>query len=169
MDRDGNIQAIRKWAEIIVYLSQANRFPKELNNIKITSHLPKHLPPQYTAIIKWVKNSISFDDVNIEITSKYNSLFLIEEIMGTKNDRNRHLRIELLAKREDISMLNSGGRMSTDFKCPFVQEYRRRLIIELRKRPKLLPPEVQLFIPSEYRNPGDRIKIICNKSAQNNP
>ncbi|CAF4886861.1 unnamed protein product, partial [Rotaria sp. Silwood2] len=62
-----------------------------------------------------------------------------------------------------------GGRMSTDFKCPFVQKYRRRLIIELRKRPELLPPEVQLFIPSEYRNPGDRIKIICNKSAQNSP
>jgi hypothetical protein len=156
--------------------------------------------------------------------------------MGTINDRNRHLRIELLDKKEYNSMLNSGkisifgqlydideflpspkllicskcnqpghvktncksssfeicrrcgddrnnnenhkeckitchhckgDHVSTDYKCPFIQEYRRRLIIELRKRPDLLPPDIQLFIPSEYREQGERTKIIVNKSVQN--
>ncbi|CAF3040876.1 unnamed protein product [Rotaria sp. Silwood2] len=84
----------------------------------------------------------------MEITAKYKSLCLIEETMGTKSDRNHHLRIEILDKIEYISMLNNGDHISTDFQCPFVQEYRRRLIKELRKRPDLLPSEVQLFIPS---------------------
>ncbi|CAF1400133.1 unnamed protein product [Rotaria sordida] len=86
--------------------------------------------------------------------------------MGTINDRNRHLRIELLDKKEYNAMVNSGDHVSTDYKCPFIQEYRRRLINELRKHPDLLPPDIQLFIPSEYREHGERTKIIFNKSAQ---
>jgi len=86
IDNAGNIQAISKSAEIIVYLAQPNRYPKEINNIKITPHPPKHLPPQYSAILKWVNNYISFDDVKEEIKTKYESLFLIEEIIGTIND-----------------------------------------------------------------------------------
>ncbi|CAF4389886.1 unnamed protein product, partial [Rotaria sp. Silwood2] len=96
IDRDGNIQAISKSTEIIVYLSQANRLPKELNDIKIILHPPRDLPPQYTAILKWAKSSVSFDDIKMEITAKYKSLCLSEETMGTKSDRNRNLRIELL-------------------------------------------------------------------------
>jgi hypothetical protein len=60
-----------------------------------------------------------------------------------------------------------GDHVSTDYKCPFIQEYRRRLIIELRKHPDLLPPDIQLFIPSQYREQGERTKTIFNKSAQN--
>lgn len=236
IDKDGNIRAIVKSTEIAVYLSQAKRYPAEINNIKIIPHPPKHLPPQHTAILKWVKNSISFGDLKDELKIKYNSLFLIEEIMGTINDRNRHLRIELLDKKEHNDMLNSGkisifgqlyeveeflpspkllicskcnqpghvrnnckiasfdicrrcgddrnnndnhkecsinchhckgDHVSTDYKCPFIQEYRRRLIIELRKKPDLLPPDIQLFIPSEYRVQGERTKKICNKSTHN--
>ncbi|CAF0990987.1 unnamed protein product [Rotaria sordida] len=155
--------------------------------------------------------------------------------MTTINDRNRHLRIELLDKKKYNAMINSGkisifgqlydideflsspkllicskcnqrghvkhnfksssfdicrgcgddrsnndnhkeckinchhckgDHVSTGYKCPFIQEYRRRLTIELRKHPDLLPPDIQLFIPSEYREQGERTKIIFNKSAQ---
>ncbi|CAF3903586.1 unnamed protein product, partial [Rotaria magnacalcarata] len=41
------------------------------------------------------------------------------------------------------------------------------LIIELRKHHDLLPPDIQLFIPPEFREQGERTKIIFNKSAQN--
>ncbi|CAF1314756.1 unnamed protein product [Rotaria sordida] len=99
IDKEGKIRAIVKSTGIAVYLSQVNRYPKELNNIKITPRPRKHLPHQHTAILKWVKNSISFDDLKDELKAKYNSLFLIEEIMRTINDRNRHLRIELLDKK----------------------------------------------------------------------
>ncbi|CAF1304812.1 unnamed protein product [Adineta steineri] len=236
IDKDGNLQVISKSAEIIVYLSQQKRYPKELNNIKIISHPPKHLPPQFTAILKWVKNSISFDDIKEEINAKFKSIYLIEEIIRTINDRNRHIRIELSEKQEYISMLNSGkisifgnsydvdeylpspkilicskcnqpghirkncqtsrfdickrcggdrtnaeehknctiqchhckgDHTAIDFKCPFIQEYRRRLIIELRNRPDLLPPGVQLFIPTDFREQGERTKVIRNKSAEN--
>lgn len=235
IDKEGNIRIIVKSTEINVYLSQANRYPKQVNDIKITPYPPKHLPPQHTAIVKWVKNTISLGDLKDELKIKYNSIFLIEEIMGTINDRNRHLRIELLDKKEYNSMLDrgkisiygqlydideflpspkllictkcnqpghvkincrssnfeicrrcgddrnnknnhkectikchhcKGEHISTDYKCPFIQEYRRRLIIELRKRPDLLPPDIQLFIPSEYREQGERTKVIYNESAR---
>ncbi|CAF4553232.1 unnamed protein product [Rotaria sp. Silwood2] len=51
IDGNGNIQAISKSTEIIVYLSQANRLPKELNNINIRTHPTRHLPLQYTAVL----------------------------------------------------------------------------------------------------------------------
>ena len=73
IDKEGNIRAIGKSTEIAVYLSQVNRYPTEINNIKITPHPPKHLPPQHTAILKWVKNSISFDDIKEELKVKYKS------------------------------------------------------------------------------------------------
>ena len=49
IDMNGNIQIISKAAKIIVYLSQTNRYPKELKNIKLTPFPPKHLPPKHTA------------------------------------------------------------------------------------------------------------------------
>jgi len=38
IDTDGNIQAISKSTETVVYLFQASHYPKELNNIKIISY-----------------------------------------------------------------------------------------------------------------------------------
>ncbi|CAF4571394.1 unnamed protein product, partial [Didymodactylos carnosus] len=53
-----------------------------------------------------------------------------------------------------------GDHVSTDFKCPIIKEFRRHLIIEMRKHPERLPPDTQLFIPSDFRQQNDRTKSI---------
>ncbi|CAF1667763.1 unnamed protein product, partial [Didymodactylos carnosus] len=77
-------------------------------------------------------------------------------MMGTINDRNRHIRIELSDKKEYEVLLNCG-------KIPLYFEVEMN---ELKRNPNILPPGVQLFIPSEYRNPGERLKSIYNKTTQ---
>jgi hypothetical protein len=47
-----------------------------------------------------------------------------------------------------------GVHLSTDYRCPVIVKYRGELIDELRRRPELLPIDVQLFIPVEFRNGG---------------
>ncbi|CAM4855057.1 unnamed protein product [Rotaria socialis] len=44
--------------------------------------------------------------------------------------------------------------LATDYRCPIIIKYRRDLIDVLRKKPELLPQNVQLFIPVEFRNGG---------------
>ncbi|CAF3326556.1 unnamed protein product [Rotaria socialis] len=58
-----------------------------------------------------------------------------------------------------------GDHTSTDYKCPTIQEYTGNLVMELRKRPDILPVNAQIFIPSECRQNGEKNKIIENKLA----
>ncbi|CAF2015118.1 unnamed protein product [Rotaria magnacalcarata] len=234
VDRDGNIQALTKHIDLYVYLCKEERYPKEINNIKITPHTPKHLPTQRSTILKWINNTISFNELKNELSEKYKSIYSIEEILGTANERNRHVRVDFSDQKEYNDILNSGkitiyGQLydvdeylpapkllictkcnqpghtkklcsyslfeicrrcgkdrkneedhktcqikchncqgdhtSTDYKCPTIQEYRRNLVIELRKRPDILPVNAQIFIPSECRQNGEKNKIIENKLA----
>ncbi|CAF1170016.1 unnamed protein product, partial [Rotaria sp. Silwood1] len=54
--------------------------------------------------------------------------------------------------------------LSTNYKCPLLNNYRKQIINELRKHPEKLLQKIQLFIPSEYRNQNDKTKVIQNKS-----
>ncbi|CAF2107994.1 unnamed protein product [Rotaria magnacalcarata] len=235
VDRDGNIQALTKNIDLYVYLCKEERYPKEINNIKITPHTPKHLPTQRSTILKWINNTISFNELKTELSEKYKSIYSIEEILGTANERNRHIRVDFSDQNEYNDILNSGkitiyGQLfdvdeylpapkllictkcnqpghikkicsyslfeicrrcgkdrkneedhktcqikchncqgdhtSTDFKCPTIQEYRRNLVIELRKRPDILPVNAQIYIPSKCRQNGEKNKIIENKLAR---
>ncbi|CAF4475284.1 unnamed protein product [Rotaria magnacalcarata] len=203
IDVDGNIQIIIKSTDLYVYLCKSDRYPKEVHNIKIKPIPPIHLPPQHTVIIKWVNNSFTDDDVREELNMKFESLFSIESMQGTMNERNRHIKVEMFNKNECNKLLNSGkvnlgGLMYSadeflpsprilicnrcnlsshtkktcsnsdvdlcrrcDYKCKIIDKYRREMIEELKKHPERMPPEVQLFIPSEYRS-DDRIKTIYN-------
>jgi hypothetical protein len=51
-----------------------------------------------------------------------------------------------------------GEHESTSYQCPIVDEFRKELIARIQNRPNLLPHNVQLFIPSEYRAEGEREK-----------
>jgi hypothetical protein len=54
-----------------------------------------------------------------------------------------------------------GEHVSTDFRCPAIQDYRRELIQHLQQHPDSLPDDVQLFIPSKYRQLG--AKMLGNR------
>ncbi|CAF2126218.1 unnamed protein product [Rotaria magnacalcarata] len=47
-----------------------------------------------------------------------------------------------------------GDHIASDYRCPVITKFRGELIDELRKRPDLLPQNIQLFIPVEFRNGG---------------
>ena len=57
--------------------------------------------------MKWVSNKISFDEINDEIRSKYVSVFAIDGMTGTMNDKNRHVRVELLDKKEYEDLIHN--------------------------------------------------------------
>ncbi|CAF0909408.1 unnamed protein product [Didymodactylos carnosus] len=223
LDKNNDLEIIIKSTELYVYLCKPDRFPKKIMNIELKSSPPKHLPPQHTAILKWLSNTVSTEDL------KFNSIFSIEEMTGTVTNRTRHVKIELLDKKEYDDLLNGGqlnvqgnlydvdeflpspkllicskcnlpghtrkmcqasnfdvckrcggdrinlaehkncqirchncqgDHVSTDFKCPVIQDFRRQLIDELRKHPERLPPDTQLFIPSDFRQQNDRTKSL---------
>ncbi|CAF1304189.1 unnamed protein product, partial [Didymodactylos carnosus] len=160
LDKNNDLEIIIKSTELYVYLCKPDRFPKKIMNIELKSSPPKHLPPQHTAILKWLSNTVSIEDL------KFNSIFSIEEMTGTVTNRTRHVKIELLDKKEYDDLLNGGqlnvqgDHVSTDFRYPVIQDFRRQLIDELRKHPERLPPDTQLFIPSDFRQQNDRTKSI---------
>ncbi|CAF2855046.1 unnamed protein product [Rotaria sp. Silwood2] len=47
-----------------------------------------------------------------------------------------------------------GEHIATDYRCPVIVKFRGELIDELKRRPELLPQNIQLFIPVEFRNGG---------------
>ena len=218
-----------KRTDLYVYLCKHDRYPVQLNDVKITPIPPTHLPPQHTAIIKWVNNSFTDDDLRDELNMKFESIFLVESMHATINERNRHIKVEILDKKEYNKLLNSGkinlgGRLfsineylpcprilicnrcnlpghtkkacrnsdvdicrrcgkprtniqehkeceikchhcqenhlATDYKCKIIDKYRN----ELKNHPERMPPDVQLFIPSEYRS-NDLRKTIYNEEA----
>ncbi|CAF1120850.1 unnamed protein product [Rotaria sp. Silwood1] len=105
---EGNIQLIIKSTDLYVYLCKKDRYPNQINNVKINPIPPNHLPPQHTVIIKWVNNSFIDDDIRDELNMKFESIFLIESMHGTMNEKNRHMKVEILEKKEYIKILNSG-------------------------------------------------------------
>ncbi|CAF1465403.1 unnamed protein product [Didymodactylos carnosus] len=60
-----------------------------------------------------------------------------------------------------------GDHESTSYKCQYISDFRYQLIQKLREHPEKLPPQVQLFIPTEFREKNDRQKTIVNKNARN--
>lgn len=108
IDANGDLQIIIKTLELYVYLCKTDRYPKEVNGTKIVPSCPLHLPPQLIVILKWVNRSILIDEIKEELNSKYKSIFSIQEMVGTINDKTRHIKIEILNKEECISILNSG-------------------------------------------------------------
>jgi hypothetical protein len=52
-----------------------------VEDLKIVIKLSPHLPPQHTAILKWINHSITKNDIKDELGSKYESVFSIEEMI----------------------------------------------------------------------------------------
>ena len=61
----------------------------------------------------------------------------------------------------------NGNHEATSFTCPFIANYRKELIAKLKSKPNLLPRNVQLFIPTEYRSRGEKNKrILVNSTTE---
>lgn len=59
--------------------------------------------------------------------------------------------------------------MATDYQCQYIIEYRRLLLQQLKQKPYLLPPNVQIFIPTEYRERNTKNnKVIVNPTTNDN-
>ncbi|CAF0807272.1 unnamed protein product [Didymodactylos carnosus] len=106
--KDGDLNGVTKQIDLYVYLCDLKRYPNEVDKIKLTPHPSRHLPPQRSTLLKWVKNSVSLNEVKEEFESKFKSIYSVEDIIGTKNNRNRHIRIDFSDEREYIDVLNSG-------------------------------------------------------------
>ncbi|CAF0930593.1 unnamed protein product [Didymodactylos carnosus] len=115
--------------------------------MKLITHPPKHLPPQRSVILKWVKNTISSDEVKDELASRFKSIYALEDIIGTSNTRNRHIRIDLGDETEYNTMLNS-GKVTIFGQLLDCDEYL---------------PAPKLLICSKCNLPG-HIKKICSNS-----
>ncbi|CAF4421766.1 unnamed protein product [Rotaria sp. Silwood2] len=176
IDKNGDIQGVTNEIDLYVFLCNIERYPKEVENIKITPHPPKRLPTQRSIIIKWIKNTITNDEIKEELEIKYKSIYALEDIIGTLNLRNRHNCRRCDQDRNDNNDHKSceikchhcgGAHTSTDYFCPVIQKFRYELINELKTRPDLLPTATQLFIPTDCREHGSKIKVLENKLTQN--
>jgi hypothetical protein len=56
-------------------LYNPQHYSKEIENIKISPHSPKHLSLQRSFIFKWIKNTISSKEINEELEVKYKSIY----------------------------------------------------------------------------------------------
>ncbi|CAF2825399.1 unnamed protein product [Rotaria sp. Silwood2] len=58
--------------------------------------------------------------------------------------------------------------MATDYQCHYIIDYHRCLLQQIKQKPYLLPPNVQIFIPTEYRENGNKNNKIINNTTMNN-
>ncbi|CAF0995819.1 unnamed protein product [Rotaria sp. Silwood1] len=233
VDKQGNLVCFTREPELYVYLCDIEHYPSSLHSINISPEIPKHLPPQYSVLLKSVSNSISYNDILDDIKSIYPSLFKLEEMNGTRKEQSRHIRMDLKDKHQYDKIINEGvltlhgqlievseflapprllicskcndpghirknckfqydacrrcgqdrwigehkdcrihchrcesnDHMANDYKCPYIAEYRKKLVLKLKQHPELLPPNVQLFVPSECRQRGGQVsRMITNRS-----
>lgn len=108
-DNDGaRLLGVIKDVDLFVYLYDAKRYPTKLENITILPDPPKRLPPQYTVIVKFVKNGIETDEIRQEIKERYKSTFTVENMMGAMRSNSRHIKVDFSDKKDYESILNSG-------------------------------------------------------------
>ncbi|CAF4628604.1 unnamed protein product, partial [Rotaria socialis] len=123
-----------------------HHYPKEIDNIKISPHPRKNLPPQRSVILKWIKNSISCNELKEELEIKFKSIHSIVDIIGALNTRNRHLRIDFQDETEYNTILNS-GKVSIYGQLIDCDEYL---------------PAPKLLICSKCNTPGHTRKALCH-------
>jgi hypothetical protein len=138
INTEGDMVLLTKCIEIFIYLCITTNYPNEINNIKIEPQLPKKLPSPCSVLIKFVHNNISIEDINQEIKEKYVSQYSCCEMLGSKTNRMRHIRVDF-TDRNDYNTILTNGQISL-----FSQLYE---VHEFLEAPKLL-------ICSKCNSPG---------------
>ncbi|CAF1674938.1 unnamed protein product [Rotaria magnacalcarata] len=99
---------LTKGMEIFIHLCILANYPHEINTIKIEPQLPKYLPPLFSVLIKFVHNHISIDEIRQEVKDKYPSQYSCNELIGTKTNRTRHVRIDFIERNDYNTILSNG-------------------------------------------------------------
>ncbi|CAF3844676.1 unnamed protein product [Rotaria sp. Silwood1] len=147
-----------KDVDLFIYLCDAKRYPKQLNNINILPDPPKRLPPRNTVVVKFVKNDIDIDEFRIDIKERYKSIFTVENMMGTMRSNSRHIRMDFSDINDYESILNSGV-ISIQGQLYDVDEYLpapKILICSKCNEPGHIKKQCQLSIEKCRRCGGDR-------------
>ncbi|CAM4820308.1 unnamed protein product [Rotaria magnacalcarata] len=59
------------------------------------------------------------------------------------------------------------SHISTDYKCPYLINYRKSILYRLKEKPDILPHNIQLFVPTEYRTQGKKYnKLLTNPASK---
>ncbi|CAF1433284.1 unnamed protein product, partial [Didymodactylos carnosus] len=149
IDQQGDLICFVKQVELFVYFCDISHYPGKINDCEIKPLLPKKLPPQYSIIIKFVNNNLSVQDIKEELTTSYSSIYIIEELNGSKSNKNRHVRVDMKSK-EDYNKIMNGSVVITHGQCFNVNEF--------LQVPKLL-------LCSRCNGPG-HIKKICKSPME---
>ncbi|CAF2754887.1 unnamed protein product [Rotaria sp. Silwood2] len=108
VNSEGDMMVLTKCIEIFIHLCILANYPHEINNIKIEPLLPKYLPPPFSILIKFVHNHISIDEIRQEVKEKYISQYSCNELIGTKTNRTRHVRVDFTDRNDYNTILNNG-------------------------------------------------------------
>ncbi|CAF4339073.1 unnamed protein product, partial [Rotaria sp. Silwood2] len=108
VNAEGDMMVLTKCMEIFISLCILSHYAHEINNIKIEPQLPKYLPPPFCVLIKFVHNHISIDEIRQEVKGKYSSQYSCNELMGTKTNRTRHVRIDFTERNDYNTILKNG-------------------------------------------------------------
>lgn len=106
IDKNGSLICFTKYIELFIYMCNIDNYPKCLNNVKITPVLPHKLPAENAIILKFIDNYISLEDIQSTVKENLKSVYIIEEMMGTRTYRSRHIRVDLLSKEEYNEIIN---------------------------------------------------------------
>lgn len=233
IDKNGSLICFTNYIELFIFMSDISIYPENLNKIKISPLLPKKLPSKNAIILKFIDNRIDFEEIQLVVKEKLKSVYAIEEMLGTKTYRSRHIRVDLLSPTEYNCILNSGrivfgGHLyeveeylqapkilicnkcnspghikknckstielcrrcgndrndgtdhkicyikchhcggdheATNFKCSIISKFRQELIQKLKNNTHLLPSNLQLYIPQQFRDQKSK-KVLLNRNVQ---
>ncbi len=95
--------------------------------IDILPSRPKHLSCHHTLVLKYVPNDITLDKIHDELNLSINSIFNLEEMIGSKTDKSRHLRLEIESTIEYDQLMHRDG-IIIDGRLIEIQEFLAPLI-----------------------------------------
>ncbi|CAF2744899.1 unnamed protein product [Rotaria sp. Silwood2] len=159
VNAEGDMMILTKCMEIFIHLCILSNYPHEINTIKIEPQLPKYLPPPFSVLIKFVHNHISIDEIRQEVKGKYSSQYSCNELIGTKTNRTRHVRIDF-TERNDYNSILKNGQISFLSQLYTVNEFLeapKLLICSKCNTPGHMKRQCQLNYDRCRRCGGDRI------------
>ena len=153
IDKYGKLACYTRRTELYVCLCDPRNYPSSAANVEIVPLQPNHPPFQHSLILKFISNCITQEELKMKLESHVNSLFKVENMRGSET---------IKCHRWQLS------HFSTDYKCPFLIEYRRTLLRKLKENPNLLPANTRIFIPFDCHDNGNTRNMFLTNPTERN-